>query len=102
MNKYHAVKTDGFDSKKEAEHFRTLMVQRYAKEPHQQVTEIEVQPRFDITVNGILCAKYYADFRVTYADKRVEIVDCKGFRTPVYILKKKLVEAIHGIKIIEV
>jgi len=33
---------------------------------------------------------YVADFLVTYADGRKEIVDCKGVRTSVYRLKKRL------------
>lgn len=53
-------------------------------------------------MNGKKICKYIADFRVTYADGRIEVVDVKGVRTGVYRLKKKLVEAQYGIIIIEV
>lgn len=47
--------------------------------------------------------KYIADFQ--YLDKRsgeIVVEDAKGFKTETYRLKKKLVEAIHGITISEV
>ncbi|MBU6390533.1 DUF1064 domain-containing protein, partial [Patescibacteria group bacterium] len=39
--------------------------------------------------------------KVIFGDGREEIVDVKGMKTAVYRLKKKLVEAQYGIKIIE-
>lgn len=36
--------------------------------------------------------EYVADFKVTYADGRVEIIDCKGMKTEAYKIKKKLFE----------
>jgi len=46
------------------------------------------------------CA-YIADFRVTYNDGRVDIVDAKGVKTADYIIKRKLMLFIHGIRVIE-
>lgn len=63
---------------------------------------IEYQVKYPIEINGKHICNYYADFKVTYADGRVEVVDVKGFITDVYSLKKKMVEAYYDIKIIEI
>ena len=106
MGKYGNIKTivDGirFDSKREAEYYQLLKVLKKANDPKEKVERFELQPRFDVIVNGKKICKYYADFKVWYADRRIEVVDCKGMRTQVYRLKKKLVEAIYNIKIKEV
>jgi hypothetical protein len=98
MSKYHAKKTiiDGkpFDSLKESRRYSELLLLAKAGE----VTNIECQPRFllqeSFKKNGKTHRKieYVADFRVTYADGRVEIEDVKGIKTEVYRLKKKLFE----------
>jgi len=95
-NKYRAepVSIDGhiFASRREANYYKALLLLQKAGE----VVNIELQPEFvlipDFYRNGkkVRGITYKADFRVTYKDGRVEIVDCKGYRTPVYRLKKKL------------
>jgi len=45
---------------------------------------------------------YRADFLLFYAEGKVEVVECKGFDTPEWIIKKKLVESIYPIKIMVV
>jgi len=97
-NKYNNKKPtiDGikFDSKKEAKFYEELKLLKAAGE----VKEIELQPKFvllekdkdRVTGRGI---KYYADFKITYADDSVEVVDVKGYKTNVYKLKKKLLLA---------
>jgi uncharacterized protein DUF1064 len=48
--------------------------------------------------------KYYADFAyecIKFSKWEMVIEDCKGFKTEAYRLKKKQVEAIYGIKILE-
>lgn len=101
-SKYKAVKTeyDGikFDSKKEAARYSTLILLKTSG----QIKKIELQPRFDIIVNGRFCGFYKADFRITGNNDVVTIEDVKGMKTAVYKLKKKLIEAIYGIKIIEI
>lgn len=74
-----------FDSRLEANYYCELKMLQRAGE----VTHIELQPKFPLP-GGI---KYIADFRVTYADGREEIVDCKGFKTATYRLKKRLFKA---------
>lgn len=97
-NKYKAIRTavDGieFDSKREAEFYRKLLLLKKAGE----IVELELQPEFSI----LDVAKYRADFRVKTKEGETVIYDVKGFRTPLYRLKKKLVEAIHGVVIREV
>lgn len=106
MSKYRNKRTeyDGriFDSKKEAEFARLLDVCRKASDASDRVVDVQFQPVFPVLINGKKIFTYKADFTVTYADGRVEIIDVKGFKTPVYRLKKKAVEAYYKIKILEV
>ena len=99
-SKYKAVKTevDGitFDSKKEAKRY----IQLRALERSGVISELGFQPRFDIIVNGTKCGFYKADFEYIEDGKRV-IEDVKGFKTPIYNLKKKLVKALYNIDIFE-
>jgi hypothetical protein len=88
-----------FDSMKEANHYQILKVLFHRG----KIGSLELQPRYRLEVNGELICTYVGDFR--YVDLgRLEIVvdDCKGFKTPAYKLKKKLMKAIHGIEIREV
>ena len=91
-----------YDSKAEASFAAKLDIARKAKEASERVVEIERQPKFPIEVNGKKTCIYKGDFLVTYANGDVKVFDVKGVATPVYRLKKKLVEAIYGITIIEV
>lgn len=101
-SKFRAIPTyvDGirFASKKEAARYNELKLLERAGE----ISRLELQPRFDITVNGVKCGFYKADYRYFQGNAwRVE--DCKGFRTPLYKFKKKLVEALYpGVIIREV
>lgn len=100
-NKYRAVKTelDGivFDSKREANRYSELKLLLRAG----TITELHIQPAFDVAVNGVPICRYIADFRYTALDGKVTVEDVKGMRTPAYRLKKKLVEALYGIRILE-
>ena len=95
--KYNAVKTqiDGiiFDSKKEAEYYKNLLLLKQAGE----VVDIKLQPEFELQEGYIKDGKkirpikYIADFMVAYKDGRIEIIDVKGYKfKEVYLLKKKL------------
>jgi len=102
MNKYKAIKTvvEGitFDSKKEARRYLQLKLLVRAG----AITDLELQPKFDLMVNGTKCGFYKADFRyVDVSLNKVIIEDVKGMKTPVYNLKKKLIKAIYGIEIFE-
>ena len=117
-HKYRAVKTtiDGitFASKREAKRYTELKILEKAG----YITHLELQPEYPITINGIKICKYIADFRyftvraesnepsynskgewqtpTLTGDTEGQIVeDSKGFKTPIYRLKKKLVEACY-------
>jgi hypothetical protein len=96
-----------FASKREAARYSELLLLGLAGE----IRNLELQPRFPITVNGVRVADWIGDFRYQERNRRVPrfleagwrdvIEDVKGVRTPVYRLKKKLVWAIYGIDVRE-
>jgi hypothetical protein len=89
-----------FDSKKEARRYQDLQLMLRAK----VITDLELQPVFPIhALNGKKVATYRGDFRYFDVEQQAVIIeDVKGVKTPVYRLKKKLVEAEHGVSITEV
>lgn len=93
MTKYRSrkVEIDGvvFSSAKEASRYGALRTLLRAG----LISGLKLQPVFVIEINGIKVCKYIADFE--YVDDRGYriIEDVKGFKTPVYRLKKKLFEA---------
>jgi len=100
MNKYRNIKTevDGikFDSKKEARRYSELKL----LEKTEVISELVLQPKFPIRVEGVKVCVYIADF--AYKENHKFIVeDCKGMKTSVYNLKKKLMWATHDIIIRE-
>ena len=101
FSKYKSKKTscDGilFHSKKEAERYKALKLLSEAK----IIKELGVQPTFEIKVNDVKICNYKADF-IYKRDGETIIEDVKGFKTPLYRLKKKLVEALYPFKIKEV
>lgn len=102
-SKYGAIRTavDGkvFASKREANRYLELKMLAKANE----IEKLELQPRFKLIVSGIHIATYVADFQYICRKTGERVTeDCKGFKTPVYRIKKKLVKAIHGIDVVEV
>jgi Protein of unknown function (DUF1064) len=103
--KYHNRKTiyNGiqFDSSKEANRYRELeLLERAGK-----IRRIELQPRYDLVVNGHKLGFYRGDFRyeeVSTGELVTEDVKSLVTKTPVYQLKKKLVKALYDIEIVEV
>lgn len=101
-NKYFAHRTerDGiwFDSKKEADRYSQLKILERTGE----IRNLTLQPVFPIVVNGKKVCNYRADFSYYRMKKAESIVeDCKGIKTPVYRLKKKLFEALYEKQILE-
>ena len=87
-----------YDSKLERDYAKHLLLLVAAKEVHHFIEQIP----FEIVVNKIKICKYVLDFKITYTSDKIEYIDCKGFLTPNYRLKKKLMLAIHGIQIKEI
>lgn len=69
-----------------------------------EITHLEQQPSFPISINGKHICTYKADFRYFLKDGGGSVCeDVKGIALPMYRLKKKLVEASYpGVKIVEV
>lgn len=97
LNKYNARKTTvcgrNFDSKREAEVYLELLAQKQAGE----IVRIGFQPSYTLLAGFVdntgkkqRPITYTADFFVTYADGRSEVIEVKGVRTRDYLLRKKL------------
>jgi len=83
-----------FDSGKEAKMYQTLRLLERGGAIHSLETQVrfELQPKFE-NVRGekVRAIDYIADF--TFYDNeqgRERVIDCKGFKTTVYKLKKKM------------
>ena len=78
---------------------------------------LELQPRFPLVVNGVQIGTYVGDFRYQieeliwgegkdhgrcWSNWHDVVCDVKGFKTEAYKIKKKLVEALYGVSILEV
>lgn len=90
-----------FDSKKEAKRWQELKLLESAS----QIFNLHRQVRYPLEINGFKVCDYVADFAYTkqVLILPVEIVeDCKGYRTQIYKLKKKLMLAVYGIEILEI
>ena len=102
MNKFNAKKTvvDGitFDSRREASRYQVLKEQEKAGE----ISDLRLQQRYELVPkHGKNRAVFYiADF--VYVKNGEEVVeDCKGYRTDVYKLKKKIFEWKYDKEILE-
>lgn len=101
--KYGAIPTwvDGirFASKREAKRFGELLLLVKVGE----IENVQVQPAYLVTLNEAAICTYRADFRYQVKKTGAWVVeDVKGMKTPVYKLKKRLVEAQYGIQIQEI
>jgi hypothetical protein len=106
-SKFKNVKSeiDGhkFDSKKESEFYGSLKIKKQAG----LIKDFKMQIPYEIIVNNIRIGNYFLDFLVENNDGTIEYIDIKGkdkktnkfIKTGVFALKKRLVEAIYGIKI---
>ena len=83
----------------EAHRYRQLCLRVRAGE----ISDLELQPRYPLVVNGVNVGTYVADFRyVETATGATVTEDFKGFRTPLFKLKAKLVRALYGVEVVEV
>jgi len=96
-HKFNAKRTvrDGitFDSKKEAKYYDTLKLMIRAKE----VIFFLRQVPFELP-GGV---KYRVDFQEFHSDGTIHFTDVKGYATPEYKAKKKMVESLYPVKIEE-
>ncbi len=99
----HATTVDGvrFASKKEAKRYGELHLLVQAG----KIQDLELHPAYELHTNGVRVGKYTADFR--YFDLEnlclvVEDVKSRATKTTAYRLRKRMVEAEYGIKVMEV
>lgn len=104
-SKYNAKpqRVDGhfFASEAEAHRYRELC----QLQAQGLIDRLELQPSFDLTVGGVLVARYRADFRYDVIDDRGAVLrtvveEVKGQETPEYRLKMKLMQALHRQKVV--
>lgn len=91
-----------FQSQREADYFAELKVRRIVGE----IRDLRLQEPYALIVQRPdgqprIVGEWLADFDYRDASRR-HVVDAKGVKTDVYSLKKKIVEACHGITIEEV
>ena len=100
VNKYSAERAGHYASKHEAE-----AACKYAALSRAGIiTELEEQARITLVPGDgkLRPVVYVADFRYRDRDGNLHIVDAKGFKTPVYRLKKRLAALLLNLQIEEV
>ena len=107
--KYRNIKSGKYDSKKEkyrADLLKLLEKQGEISNLKEQVKFELIPSQYEVINNKKRCVEkscsYIADF--TYCDVHGNFIveDAKGFKTKDYIIKRKLMLSVHGIKIKEV
>lgn len=83
-----------FSSKKEAKYYSELKLAQKSGELSYFLRQVP----FDLP-GGI---KYRVDFAEFWKNGDIRYVDVKGYKTKEYIIKKKLVESLYPVKIIEI
>lgn len=104
-NKYHAKKSDGYDSRKEHRRANELRLMQRAG----LITNLREQVSYELipTQRGAdgkvleRACDYIADFVYTDKDGKTVVEDTKGVKTKEYIIKRKLMLHVHGIRIVE-
>lgn len=88
-----------FDSKREAKRYGELKLLLQAG----LIRDLSIHKRYTLIVNGHKVCTYEADFDYFDVRKGEWVTeDAKGFRTREYLLKKKLLFALSGVKVVEV
>lgn len=97
--KFGNKKTNGYDSKRESKRAADLRL----LEKIGSISNLKEQVKYEVIPKqeGERAAHYIADF-VYLQDGTLVVEDVKGFRTPDYILKRKLMKLVYGITIREV
>ena len=104
--KNHIVTIDGvtYDSLKEYHRFCDLKLMQRAG----IITGLQRQVKYELIptqrINGKVIERpvyYYADF-VYKMDRQLVVEDVKGYKTPEYVIKRKLMLSVYGIQIHEV
>lgn len=84
-----------YQSKREAEHAHSLDLLKKAKHEKDRVVNWERQFKVSFDINGHHICNHFVDFKVEYADGRVELHEVKGMESDVWKLKRNLLEATY-------
>ncbi len=97
-HKFNAVRTEvhgvKFSSKREATYYQQLLLAQKSGDLLFFLRQVPLH-----LAGGV---RYVCDFLEFWKNGDVRFVDTKGFRTPMYIAKRKMVEATYPIQILEV
>lgn len=104
-NKYQAKKSGGYDSRKEHRRANELRLMQRAG----LITNLREQVSYELipTQRGAdgkvleRACDYIADFVYTDKNGKTVVEDTKGVKTKEYIIKRKLMLHVHGIRIVE-
>jgi Protein of unknown function (DUF1064) len=103
-NTKHVLNGITFDSGREM----TRYVQLVAMQQRGEISDLRLQVRFELIKACVVAGKkvrkseYIADFVYLDAAGGQVVEDVKGVKTAVYMLKRKLMQTIHGIVIKEI
>lgn len=104
-SKYHAKKVGGHASKKEHNRANQLKLMQRAGviSGLQEQVSYEVIPAQRDNAGKLLehACRYVADFVYYNENGELVVEDTKGFKTPEYKIKRKLMLLVHGIRIKE-
>lgn len=92
-SKYNSKRTNGYDSKHEAD----IAAELHMRAKAELITVLEQVPF--MLAGGV---KYVADFVLLYPNEKYEVIDAKGVRTDVYKIKAKQMLDLWETKIKEV
>lgn len=98
MSKYHAKRSGAYASRREARRASELQMLQQIGE----ISDLEEQVKFELIPkqDGERAVTYTADFRYVQ-DGQVVVEDSKGVKTQQYIIRRKLMQWVHGIKVRE-
>jgi hypothetical protein len=103
MSKYRSTRTNGYASKREA----NLAAQLQALQRGAQIRELSEQVPFLLVpsqkgkLRNERPLKYIADFVWKDKEGRTHVGDAKGLRTPLYVVKRKLMRFLLNIEVEE-
>lgn len=122
-SKYHSIKTNGFDSRKEARRYEELLLLQRAGQISDLKTQVpyelipaqyEIYERYGKNGNRLKdgaklierACVYVADFVYKDSTGKTVVEDVKGYKDgaaySIFVIKRKLMLHIHGIKVTEI
>lgn len=99
-SKYRNIRSGGRASKRENKRAQDLRL----LEKIGEISDLEEQVKYELIPKqeGERAVTYTADFRYKDKQGKIHIEDSKGFKTQQYIIRRKLMRWVHGIRIEEV